>query len=494
MLTDMAHGARRRGITAVMASTMAMALAGCGGGDGSSGGGTAANTAPAFSSAATASVVENATGVAYQATASDAQGNAITYSISGGSDASAFTITSGGALSFITAPNYDLAADANGDNVYAVTLQASDGRLSSTLPVSITVTNDREGIRVERVASGLDGAVAIASADFVSDLLVAYGNGSITRIDGSSGTGSPYLNITSGRGQVSLIGMTLAKGRGASTALYVLMTVDGEAWVGCRGCQSSMIWGKLADVTEGTALAIGTGPDGAAYLAVGDPSGSLAQDTTTGDRHGKIYRYTPHPDPYAGASLPEDLFLKELVGVGLRAPAGITAFPGGFLAVSDRGETAFDEISLTTALKDVNFGWPFFEGTQERRAGGAGLAGLVKPALVVPIGTQKRQSRGIVGGIAYGNGIAGIRNHYVFADKDGRIWSIPLSKFSANGTLQADALELRDEDFTPASGKIDHPVSMATDSTGTLYILDSDGELFRVTDANSSIVIINVGP
>jgi len=493
MLTDTAHGARRRGITAVMASIMAISLAGCGGdGDESSGGGTAANTPPAFSSAATASVVENATGVAYQATASDAQGNAITYTISGGSDASAFTITSGGALSFVTPPNYDLATDANGDNVYSVILQASDGRLSSTLPVSITVTNDHEGIRVERVATELDGAVAIAHGEFPSDILVALGNGTIVNIDGS-GRQSRYLNITSGQGNLSLIGMTWGKGLGTSTALYVLVKIDGAVWVGCRGCQSSMIWGKLADVSEGTALAIGTGPDGAAYFAIGDPSGTLAQNVASGGRHGKIYRIRPDPDPYAGASLPDDLFLKELVGIGLRAPAGITTFLDR-LVVSDRGESVFDEISLATALSELNFGWPFFEGTQERRAGGAGLSWLQTPSLVVPIGTQKRQSRGIVGGVAYGHGIAGIRNHYVFADKDGRIWSFPIAKFSGPGPLQGDVLELRDEDFKPTSGTIDHPVSITTNSDGALYILDSDGELFGVTDANSSIVISPVGP
>ena len=61
-------------------------LASCGGG--SSGGGTppAANAPPSFTSLQTASVIENST-AAYQATATDPNGNALTFSIDGGADA-----------------------------------------------------------------------------------------------------------------------------------------------------------------------------------------------------------------------------------------------------------------------------------------------------------------------------------------------------------------------------------------------------------------------
>ena len=49
----------------------------------------------------------------------------------GGADAALFSITSAGALRFNTAPDYDLPGDANGDNVYAVTLRVSDGSASA---------------------------------------------------------------------------------------------------------------------------------------------------------------------------------------------------------------------------------------------------------------------------------------------------------------------------------------------------------------------------
>lgn len=479
-----AHSVVRRGISRAAISMLALAIVGCGGGE-SGGGSGATNTAPSFTSANQVSIAENAAATAYQATATDAQRDAITYSISGGADASAFTISSSGALSFVSPPNYDLPTDVDGDNVYQVTLQASDGKLTSTLAVSVTVTNDREGISVTRIATGLKDPVGIAGLGNGADIAIALKANTILKINGMTGSSSQLHVLMDSIGNplpgLTMVGLTRARVDGSRQALYVLTQVSNQASVYCIGCLTTPISGSLVDTSDGTTLAIGTGPDGAAYIAIGDPDGTRAQALDFYNMSGKIYRYTLHPDPYAGASFPIDLFLKELVGVGLRAPVGVATFPGARLAVSDRGGSAFDELSLTAALKDLNFGWPFFEGTLEKNAGGAGLAGLVKPSLVVPLGAEKRQSRGVVGGLAYTGSIRGIANHYVFADKDGRIWSIPLSKFDNGGTPAATALEVRNEDFKPDAGTIDHPVGIAVDANGALYILDSDGELFRVS-------------
>ena len=85
-------------------------LASCGGG----GTPPAANAPPSFTSSQTASVAENTT-AAYQATASDPNGNALTFAIDGGADAARFAITAAGTLRFNEAPDYDLPGDADGD-------------------------------------------------------------------------------------------------------------------------------------------------------------------------------------------------------------------------------------------------------------------------------------------------------------------------------------------------------------------------------------------
>src|SRR5688500_4035593 len=106
-------------------AVVVLLVAGCGGGSGGGGGGGGGNSAPAFTSAATASVVENAAGTVLTATASDPDGDTVSFSIGGGADAALFQITPAGALSFRTPPDFEAPADADLDNVYEVRLAAS---------------------------------------------------------------------------------------------------------------------------------------------------------------------------------------------------------------------------------------------------------------------------------------------------------------------------------------------------------------------------------
>ena len=63
----------------------------------------------------------------------------ITWSLSG-DDSGDFSISSAGVLSFSTSPDYESPVDADTDNVYQVTIQASDGTNTATLDVTVTVT------------------------------------------------------------------------------------------------------------------------------------------------------------------------------------------------------------------------------------------------------------------------------------------------------------------------------------------------------------------
>src|SRR3546814_4798821 len=57
-------------------------------------------------------------------------GAVLAYSIVGGPDRALFSIDpSTGALAFLSPPNYDLPGDANGNNVYSLTVRVSDGAL-----------------------------------------------------------------------------------------------------------------------------------------------------------------------------------------------------------------------------------------------------------------------------------------------------------------------------------------------------------------------------
>ncbi|MDA9965745.1 hypothetical protein N9E85_00420, partial [Gammaproteobacteria bacterium] len=86
----------------------------------------ATNQAPSFTSSATFSAAENQTTIG-SVTATDADGQSLTYSISG----SEINVTSSGVLSFASAPNYE------GTNSFTATVTVSDGTASTTQNITV---------------------------------------------------------------------------------------------------------------------------------------------------------------------------------------------------------------------------------------------------------------------------------------------------------------------------------------------------------------------
>ena len=115
---------------------------GMGGSDDSSGGyGSSTNTAPVISNTdMNISVQENQT-AAFTVNATDANGDTLTYSLSG-DDASLLSISSSGVVTFNTAPDYENPGDSDANNIYKITASVSDGSLSASKNFEITVTND----------------------------------------------------------------------------------------------------------------------------------------------------------------------------------------------------------------------------------------------------------------------------------------------------------------------------------------------------------------
>ncbi|HYS90387.1 MAG TPA: cadherin repeat domain-containing protein, partial [Bradyrhizobium sp.] len=108
---------------------------------------------------ASVSISENATAAATITAPERDAGSTLTYSIVGGADASHFTINaSTGALSFVSAPDYETPTDAGGNNVYDVTVQVSDGTLTDTQAIAVTVTNVNDNAPV--ITSNGTGATA----------------------------------------------------------------------------------------------------------------------------------------------------------------------------------------------------------------------------------------------------------------------------------------------------------------------------------------------
>ena len=86
------------------------------------------DAAPVVVTAATLSVAENATAVAtLEATDEDTPAESLAWSIAGGADAGAFSVTGAGDLSFRAAKDYESPDDADGDGSYEVTVRVTDG-------------------------------------------------------------------------------------------------------------------------------------------------------------------------------------------------------------------------------------------------------------------------------------------------------------------------------------------------------------------------------
>ena len=113
---------------------------------------------PVFTSVDAVNVAENTTAVmTVTATDADLPAQTVTFSIVGGADQARFGITSGGALSFNAAPNFEAPTDANGDNVYVVVVQASDGSLANVQAILVTVTpvNDNNPVFTSSTTAGV---------------------------------------------------------------------------------------------------------------------------------------------------------------------------------------------------------------------------------------------------------------------------------------------------------------------------------------------------
>ncbi len=108
------------------------------------------DNAPVFTSATTARYAENATTTVTTVTATDADadgGQTVSFTLTGGADMGLFSITPEGELAFNMVPDFEIPTDTGADNVYEVTITATDGQappMTAMQTLTITVTDVNE--------------------------------------------------------------------------------------------------------------------------------------------------------------------------------------------------------------------------------------------------------------------------------------------------------------------------------------------------------------
>lgn len=505
-----------RGVVRVWVLGVAAMLAACGGGGGGSETPIRAPTdlAPTFSSSASATVPEGTTGVFYTAIATDPEGKAVTYALGGGADQARFRITSTGALSFITPPDFESPTDANNDNIYLVSINASDGTQTGALALAVTVTDVvGSALRVRRVVSGMAFPMFLAPVPDGSGRVYVVERAGRVRIL-TPGTGAiaatPLLDIVgqvATDGERGLLGFATAPDFATSGRFYVYLTVaDGTIEV--RRYQTLTNNRDQADPASGDAILriphprtnhnggwIGFGPDSLLYIATGDGGGAGDPDDNaqnTGRLLGKILRIDPSSDAFpsdpnrdyaipAGNPFAVTGGAPEVWVYGLRNPFRNSFDPlTGNLLVGDVGQDTVEEIDLLRPTDGgANLGWPIMEGTEPLRGGST--IGLKTPAAEYRHGSGPREGSSVTGGHVYRGPLELLRGEYIFADfVQPNVWSISIESMLPGITIPSSSFRLRNADFTPDAGAINNVVSFGTDSAGNLYIVDFDGEIFVI--------------
>lgn len=496
------------------------ALAACGGDSGSGGGGSGgtANSPPAFTSGASASFAENATGTVYSAAATDPDGNPLTFSISGGADAALFQITGAGALSFKAPPDFETPLDANKDNVYEVTLAVSDGQANATRAVLITVTDVATGgFAVRRVGTGFAAPVFVTAVpDNSGRVLVVERAGQVRILNPATGAiaATPFLDITgqvSTDGERGLLSVALAPDFATSGRAYVYLTATSGAVELRRYLTAAGSRDRLDPASADLLLTfphprnnhnggwLGFDRDGLLYMATGDGGGSGDPDNNGQNKStllGKILRLDVSKDDFPGDPSrdygipPANPFAggggaAEVWQYGLRNPYrnSFDRATGEFW-IGDVGQGAVEEINrLQTSEAGLNFGWPLFEGTEPFRGGSS--AGITMPVTQYLHGTGSQQGNSLIGGYVYRGPIEALQGLYFFADfVSNNVWSVPISALPRGTTAPTSTFTNRNAAFTPNVGSLASITSFGEDQSGNLYIVTIGGDIFEVVPAN----------
>ena len=139
------------------------------------------------------SVAENTLAPFHAPFATDAEGAPLTWSIAGGADAARFVIDGAtGALRFATGPDFEAPADANGDNIYEVTIRVADpGGLTDSQTLFVTVTD----VAIEDLI-GTAGADSLLGRPGADDAV--YGLGGADTVRSGEGADTIFATINDG--------------------------------------------------------------------------------------------------------------------------------------------------------------------------------------------------------------------------------------------------------------------------------------------------------
>ncbi|MDZ4689331.1 MAG: PQQ-dependent sugar dehydrogenase [Planctomycetaceae bacterium] len=396
----------------------------------------------------------------------------------------------------------------------AIPLYCLLAAVPATLPSCITT---------QRIASGLQRPVFVTHAPYDANrLFIVEQAGRIRIIPVGGGAPLTFLDIVplvdDAGSEQGLLGMAFHPDFNTNKCFYVNYTAlpDGATKIVEYKVQAGNA--NAADPASARLLLrvpqpqdnhnggwLGFGVDNNLYIALGDGGGGNDDDTghTIGvgnaqdiDQNllGKILRVNPlgtgddfpsDPDknyvipvgnPFVG--IPGD---DEIWAYGLRNPWRCSFDKlTRDLWIGDVGQDTREEIDFqpVSSPGGENYGWRLREGLIANPTpgiGGAPPPGNVNPLYDYQHGTGQFQGRSVTGGYVYRGPIVELQGKYFFADYvNQKVWSLTKS-----GSTFVDLIDWSSK-FQPDAGAINSVSSFGEDQQGNVYIVDLDGEIFKI--------------
>ncbi|MDP2240501.1 MAG: Ig-like domain-containing protein, partial [Burkholderiales bacterium] len=306
------------------------------------------------------SVAENTTAVTTVTAVSE---NPITYSIVAGGDGAKFAINATtGALTFVAAPNFEAPTDVGANNVYDLTVQASDGATTDTQTIAVTVTNVNEAPVITSNGGGATAAASVAEnatavttvtatdADAGATLTYSISGGAdAAKFAINSGTGAltflvaPDFETPTDVGGDNVYDVTVQVSDGVTTdtqAIAVTVTDVGALAITSNGGGAAAALNVAENATAVTTVTAVSENPITYSIVVGGDGAKFAINPTTG-----VLTFVAPPDFEA----PTDGGLNNVYDVTVQADDGATT-DTQTIAVT---VTDLDEIALAPSAPDL---------------------------------------------------------------------------------------------------------------------------------------------
>ncbi len=363
-------------------------------------------------------------------------------------------------------------------------------------------------ITATRVATDLGQPLfVVAPPDDPNRLFIVEKTGLIKILDLATGQvlATPLLNVSSQiltDGERGLLGLAFDPAFASNGFFYVnLINMSGDTEIRRYHVSANP---NVADAASATPILaidqpnfsnhkggwLGFGPDGYLYAALGD-GGSGGDPLGSGQNIdsllGKILRVDVHGDDFPGDptrnyAVPADnpfvgsAGLDEIFAFGVRNPWRPSFDRGlGDFYIADVGQGQWEEIDIGQI--GANYGWNTFEGPAPF-PGGRPLTGASAVAPIYSYDHSVGQS--ITGGYVYRGEGEALQGQYFFADfVQGKVFTL---RFDGGSWIATE----RTSQIAANVGAINNPSSFGEDGRGNLYLVDFDGEVFKLTPTVAS--------